>query len=1318
MAEVGSARVRITADDSDARRTLTGFTGFLKKTAGIASGVVAGLALFEGMKESVKAIGEATIGANASMEQYEQTLTVVLKSHEKAKDTLKWASKFAQETPFEIPDIVEATTRLSSYGMNAQKVLKDTGDMAAVMGKPLMQAVEAVADAQTGELERLKEFGITKQMIIDQSKKMGMDEIVNAKGQITDMDNFNKALFALMRERYSGGMALQSKTFNGMISNAKDSMGTLLRTMSQPLFERLKSDIATALPVLTSFTSFVQGDVKGASTQLQDAFGKDKANTIMGYFNAIKNGVIEAKNWILQFQPAVKNLLDIAIGLGPTFKVVGGAIAVAFIQVAKVLPPVINQLTGIVKTIVQWEGFTPVVLGLASAFVTLKVAMAVTTAINAMRFALTILMNPISRALFLTQVWSKAMVFLNATLLANPIGLVIAALVGLGVALYEAYQHSEKFRNFIDGLWSKAKNDWVEFVQIMTDAGKKIADQAKKDYAELSSLVSLISGKISTQAMKDYNDLATGLSLIGSRIKTQAQSDYNDLLSIAQTVGGRIKLQAQNDYNDITTALSTISSRIKTQAQSDYNDILTVSKTVGGRIKTQALQDYNDFVNGTNWVMNELPKKMNDWGVSIDRFFDTLPERTRAKLSLWGTAIKNWAIAQNEENKRQFGQWWNSIQSWITSTSQRWGTSLGSWWNSISAWFSSLPSRTGAKLTTWWNFISSNVSNKYNSWKTALGSWWQAQSEWWGSLPSRTASKISIWWNGIQTNVSNKYNNWKTALSRWWQAQSEWWSSLPSRTASKMTTWWNSIQTNVSNKYNSWKVSLGRWWAAQSEWWDSLPSRTSKKLSNWWNSISTNVRNRYNDWKASLGRWWDSISSWWDTLPSRSNTKLNNWWKNISSWVVRTASNWRTSLESWWKEIKNWFDHLDDKPEVKNAGKNLVKKVSQGSEEQKRTLFDKIGKITVDAMKYALIFGAIVFVSTGREIIKRMITGVTQTLPEWYNKYTEMRKKTIVKLVDMGTGLYQEAKKIPSKIGKGIKDKMGDATGAMKSLADSLVKRFKEALGINSPSKVFYNLTGSIFEGIQKRLTGSDLKKVGDGIFDDLISGAGAGISSLKGMVSGAGGNVKSWLSTALAITGTPQSWLPYLTTMAMRESGGNPRAINLWDSNFRAGHPSKGLLQTIDSTFSSFKMPGLNDIYNPIHNAVASIRYIKSRYGTIFKTPGIKNMLKGGGYKGYAKGGFFLNGPQMGLFGEGGPEMALPLIGKNMMPYAQAVAMNLSNLLGGINGGGVDLSSLGPFILRVEMNGKTVAEQIYQDINELQDRQDYRSRRSRGEIG
>nr|DAL94034.1 MAG TPA: tail tape measure [Caudoviricetes sp.] len=66
-------------------------------------------------------------------------------------------------------------------------------------------------------------------------------------------------------------------------------------------------------------------------------------------------------------------------------------------------------------------------------------------------------------------------------------------------------------------------------------------------------------------------------------------------------------------------------------------------------------------------------------------------------------------------------------------------------------------------------------------------------------------------------------------------------------------------------------------------------------------------------------------------------------------------------------------------------------------------------------------------------------------------------------------------------------------------------------------------------------------------------------------------------------------------------ESGGNPNAINLWDSNAAAGHPSKGLLQTIDSTFKAYARPGYDkNVYDPLSNILASIRYAVARYGSL----------------------------------------------------------------------------------------------------------------------
>src|SRR5699024_5532729 len=75
-------------------------------------------------------------------------------------------------------------------------------------------------------------------------------------------------------------------------------------------------------------------------------------------------------------------------------------------------------------------------------------------------------------------------------------------------------------------------------------------------------------------------------------------------------------------------------------------------------------------------------------------------------------------------------------------------------------------------------------------------------------------------------------------------------------------------------------------------------------------------------------------------------------------------------------------------------------------------------------------------------------------------------------------------------------------------------------------------------------------------------------------------------------------------------ESGGNPAAINTWDINAKRGTPSKGLMQVIDPTFQAHKRKGYDNIWNPLDNILASIRYALSRYGSL------QNAYKGVGYK------------------------------------------------------------------------------------------------------
>jgi TP901 family phage tail tape measure protein len=274
-------------------------------------------------------------------------------------------------------------------------------------------------------------------------------------------------------------------------------------------------------------------------------------------------------------------------------------------------------------------------------------------------------------------------------------------------------------------------------------------------------------------------------------------------------------------------------------------------------------------------------------------------------------------------------------------------------------------------------------------------------------------------------------------------------------------------------------------------------------------------------------------------------------------------------------------------------------------------------------------------------------------------------KKVPAKVKTMADAMHKEFKsgakkivasagKLPSQIGEAVKSHMSDATDSMDSLANNMVSRFRKELGIHSPSRVFKKLGGHVVEGLVHGLQGHDLSTLGKDVFSEFGGGVFDSMDTIKAYLSGgmggmgdvASGSVKDWLTSAIKSTGVSMNWLNPLYSMAMKESGGNPKAINLWDSNAKAGHPSQGLMQTIPSTFNAYKMSGFNDILNPIHNAIASIRYILSKYGSIFNTPGIKNMSKGGGYKGYANGGI-IDKMELAWHGEEGAEAIIPLTKK-----------------------------------------------------------------------
>ncbi|MER6023099.1 transglycosylase SLT domain-containing protein [Streptomyces anulatus] len=97
--------------------------------------------------------------------------------------------------------------------------------------------------------------------------------------------------------------------------------------------------------------------------------------------------------------------------------------------------------------------------------------------------------------------------------------------------------------------------------------------------------------------------------------------------------------------------------------------------------------------------------------------------------------------------------------------------------------------------------------------------------------------------------------------------------------------------------------------------------------------------------------------------------------------------------------------------------------------------------------------------------------------------------------------------------------------------------------------------------------------------------------------------DLDGWIKESLAVMaeqGIPGTY-EGIHRNIMRESSGNPAAINNWDSNAVKGTPSKGLLQVIDPTFQAYHVPGTStDSYDPVANITAACNYAADRYGSI----------------------------------------------------------------------------------------------------------------------
>lgn len=246
----------------------------------------------------LKSLFSSMIRVRSEFEKYAAVLKNTLGSQEAANKEMQRLQDFAATTPFQLNELTGSYVKLVNQGFKptTQEMTK-LGDLAASQGKSFDQLTEAIIDAQVGEMERLKEFGVRAQKEGDQIK-------FTFKGVETQVDYTaesirNYILSLGEAEGVSGGMAEISKTLGGRISNLKDSWDKFLNTLGSKTSGIFVTVIGwlTSMLELLGYTRKTLDDIRKTvmdeTTQKNVAAAVDEINIMTQ--SLIKNGIEASK---------------------------------------------------------------------------------------------------------------------------------------------------------------------------------------------------------------------------------------------------------------------------------------------------------------------------------------------------------------------------------------------------------------------------------------------------------------------------------------------------------------------------------------------------------------------------------------------------------------------------------------------------------------------------------------------------------------------------------------------------------------------------------------------------------------------------------------------------------------------------------------------------------------------------------------------------------------------------------------------------------------------------------------------------------------
>lgn len=470
--------------------------------------------------------------------------------------------------------------------------------------------------------------------------------------------------------------------------------------------------------------------------------------------------------------------------------------------------------------------------------------------------------------------------------------------------------------------------------------------------------------------------------------------------------------------------------------------------------------------------------------------------------------------------------------------------------------------------------------------------------------------------------------------------------------------------------FGKWTTAGHNWqkaWSATVNWlhssWSSMVNAVHVAWSNMINFITGTWDRIGSDTKGA----WNSITNWLRNSWNGIINFFHNIWNGARNWLKGVWNGFGNDAKAAWNSIHSWFtgfwrNEVNGWKNIINSVRNWMKGAWNGIKNDAVAAFRALSSGVSSAFRG---------IENGVKVPINWVLSTVDKFDGLINHIPGVHLPTNLKLAGGGVipGYAPGRDTVPAMLspGEGVL-----VPEAVKAMGPDNIRAINAAYSSRPPGDgTGYYAGGGIIPGWLSTAWNTITDPVkwvadkignlvsgipGSGIGLDVAKGAAnAIVSAVKSYVNkafeastvhyNASAGVKQWLPDvlkALALNHLPSSLANQVLKQIATESGGNPNAINNWDSNAAAGDPSRGLLQTIGSTFRAYHVPGTsNNIYDPLANIAAAIAYAKARYGPTLMRGGFG---LGSGH-GYALGGNPMAG-EYAVVGENGPELAY--FGKN----------------------------------------------------------------------